>query len=277
MHAMHNHIDLKDMGGLKNDIPWTRWLFLIGALALAGCPMLAGFFSKDEILAASLNHQYLYPLGIVAVITAALTAFYTFRCYFLVFHGPRRIPDDVEHPHETPIMSYAMVPLALGAIAAGYVSLGHTFSGFLDSSKSIVQYNSLSLIGHTISHNAVAFISLIVFVGGVGLAAFIYLPNRARSEKFAAAYASLHTLLANKFYVDEIYDTIFVRPLRWLGKRCFGVGDNLAIDGILLGIITAVPRFIGWIFQLFQRGMLQTYALLMLIGLAIIIFLIIRQ
>jgi len=155
MHAMHNHIDLKDMGGLKNDIPWTRWLFLIGALALAGCPMLAGFFSKDQILAASLNHQYLYPLGIVAVITAALTAFYTFRCYFLVFHGPRRIPDDVEHPHETPIMSYAMVPLALGAIAAGYVSLGHTFSGFLDSSKSIAQYNSLSLIGHTISHRCI--------------------------------------------------------------------------------------------------------------------------
>jgi NADH-quinone oxidoreductase subunit L len=276
MHAMHNHIDLKDMGGLRKVIPWTHALFLIGALALAGCPLLAGFFSKDEILAASLNHQYLYPLGILAVITAALTAFYTFRCYFLVFHGTQRIPDDVEHPHETPIMSYAMIPLALGAVVAGYVSIGHVLPDFLGGSASIATYNSLEFIGHTVSHGMVMIISLVVFAGGVGLAAWIYLPDRARSEKLAAAYASWHTPLANKFYVDEIYDRIFVQPLRKLGNFCFG-NDNITIDGILIGIITLVPRLIGLVFQIFQRGMLQTYALLMLIGLAIILFLIIWQ
>ena len=279
MHALADHIDLKELGGLRKVIPWTHGLFLVGALALAGCPLLSGFFSKDEILLAALNHPTMSMLGWLAVFTAGLTAFYTFRCYFMAFHGPRLVPHEVKHPHETSIMNYAMLPLALGAVCAGYVGFGGErggwFGSFLDHCAGVQQYHP-PLIGHRFGygHHTVTIISIAVVIGGIALAAFIYARGRQRAQKLAGLFPSTHRLLAHKYYVDEIYHALFVRPLHRLGDACFG-GDNRVIDS-LLWIITALPRALGWIVGLTQQGKLQTYALLMLLGLAAIAFLVLR-
>ncbi len=280
MHAMHDHIDLKKIGGLKKDIPWTYWTFLIGALALAGFPGLAGFFSKDEILAAALNHEHLSILGWLAVLTAAMTAFYTFRCFFLAFHGPRLVPDDVEHPHETPIMNYVLVILAFGAIFVGYANNPYHifgehswFEGFLDHSASVEKYVHLTENSPhvTYSHFAVTIISIVVVGAGIGLAAWIYYSGREKAELLAQGpIKPIRNFFANKCYVDELYDTIFIKPLRNFGHVCFG-NDNWVIDS-LLWIITTIPRGLGALTRSTQRGVLQDYALMMLVGLAVIIF-----
>jgi len=276
MHAMNDHIDLKEIGGLKKDVPWARWTFLVGALALAGCPLFSGFFSKDEILAGALNHHSLSWLGWLGVITAALTAFYTFRCYFLAFHGPRIVPEEVKHPHETPVMSYMLVALAAGAALAGYVNvLGDPgwFENFLEGSESVEKYVQLTAGEHGhLGHFTVMFISIVVVGGGIGFAWWIYnRPDRSKADAFAAgALQPVRRVLANKYYVDELYDTIIVRPLRNFGHVCFG-SDNWFIDS-LLWIITAVPRGLGALVRTTQRGLLQGYALLMLLGLAVVFF-----
>jgi len=277
MHAMHNHIDLKELGGLKNDIPWARWTFLIGALALAGFPGLAGFFSKDEILWGALNHPTLFWLGWIGVFTAALTAFYIFRCYFLAFHGPRLVPKDVAQPHETPVMSYCLVVLAVGSILAGYINWGknHPLDSFLSGSVSLASYHRLDLSSHRISHDTVMYISIAAALLGIAAAGLICLPTRTKADQIAAypTLRPMHKLLLNKFYVDEIYQSIFVHPLRFLGKICFTL-DNLVIDS-LIWLITVVPRAAGAVVGLAQRGSLQTYALLMILGLTLTLILVI--
>lgn len=284
MHAMHHHIDLKELGGLKKDIPVTRWTFLIGALALAGVPFLSGFYSKDAILWSALNHDHLSWLGWLGVVTAAMTAFYTFRCYFMTFHGPRMVPSDVHDIHESKVMNFSLIFLAIGAIGAGYVGVfgghgdhgGGWISDFLGRSESVHHYAATAHFGHAISHGMVGWTSGIIAVVCIGLAMVVYFPNRDKAVKLAALFRPLHTLLANKYYVDEFYDWLIVRPLRKLGQFCFGT-DNKFID-LILEVITWFARFPGWLMSvIFQRGKLQSYALMMLFGLAVIFYLTLRS
>jgi NADH-quinone oxidoreductase subunit L len=272
MHALNGRIDLHDLGGLKKDLPWTRSAFLIGALALSGVPLFSGFFSKDEILVAALNHPALSWLGWLALLTAALTAFYIFRCYFLAFHGPRRLPADVAHPHEAPVMTFSLVILALGAIFAGYVNVGgqHPFATFLARSESLRAYADITPHVHHFAESTISIVAAVVVILGIALAASIYLRRAVRLAPAAAKF-SLRQLLARKFYIDELYDLLLIRPLRALGHT-FAWDDNVIIDS-LLWLIAAVPRALGGLFRLTQRGRLQTYALLSLALLALIVFL----
>ena len=281
MHAMSDRIDLREMAGLKKYLPWTRWMFLIGALALVGFPGFAGFFSKDQILAAALNHSTLGWLGWIGVATAALTAFYTFRCYFLVFHGPKRLPDGLDHPHkESHLMSYCLLVLAIGAVAAGYVDLagsgGHAgwFGSFLAGSESICWYKGSPAAGHAqFGHKAVMFICVTVTAAGILAAAVVYLPNRRKAEWLAhSPLRPIRSLLANKYYVDEFYNAMIVSPLRRVGRACFS-NDNWVIDSALW-LITAIVHLFGVILRTCQRGFLQTYAILMVAGLVLIFFLV---
>jgi NADH-quinone oxidoreductase subunit L len=286
MHAMHNKIDLKEFGGLKKDIPVTHWTFLIGSMALAGVPLLAGFFSKDMILAAALNHHELSWLGWLAVLTAAMTAFYTFRCYFLVFHGPRFLPDDVHHPHESKIMNFSLLVLSIGAIFAGYAGVfgghgdhgGGWISSFLGRSESVAFFSSLGEgAHHGMSHGVVAAISIAVVVLGIGLAWAIYGRTRETATRLAAGgLAPIHKVLLNKWYVDELYDYVIIRPLRKVGDVCFDT-DNHLIDRIIK-IVAGTPKVCGWFISVFfQRGVLQSYALWMLVGMAIMMYYVLKQ
>jgi NADH-quinone oxidoreductase subunit L len=284
MHTMHHHIDLKELGGLRKDIPVTHITFLIGALALAGVPFLSGFFSKDAILWSALNHPTLSWLGWMGVVTAAFTAFYTFRCYFMTFWGPRMVPSDVHDIKESKMMNFSLIFLAVGAIGAGYVGVfgGHGDDGggwigdFLSRSTSVYHYSATAHFGHAMTHSTVGIMSGAIAIVCIALAFVIYLPNRNKAKKLASALHPLHTLLANKYYVDELYDWLIVRRLRNLGQFCFGT-DNYFIDSILW-LVTAIVRFPGWLMSvIFQRGILQSYALMMLLGVAVIFYLALRS
>ena len=282
MHAMGDKIDLREFGGLKKDIPFTHWTFLIGSAALAGVPFItAGFWSKEMILSGALHHPQLAVLGWVAVLTAGLTAFYTFRGYFMCFHGPRFLPEGVHHPHESKIMNFCLIVLAVGAIGVGFLgadSHGHGgwLGHFLDGSESVHHYYAYKKSLHAeggLSHGAITIISILIVTAGIGLAWFIYLPNRDKAKKITSEQplAGVDTILANKYYVDEGYDQLFVKPLHRSG-RLFVNADNHLIDNILV-VITNIPKFAGGLCSaLFQRGNLQSYAFWMIAGMVIMIW-----
>jgi NADH-quinone oxidoreductase subunit L len=249
----------------------------IGCLALAGFPLLAGFWSKDEIVHAAFERFWL--VGVIMLFTAGLTAYYTFRMFFLCFHGPLRLPDEAgEHPHEMPpVMLGPLYVLAAGAIFAGYlgVALGFNaggFLGFFTPGWHFQHYVEASTIGHT-AHAAggawVMYLSALVALAGIWLAWQRYgriVVTDTAADPDARALGRLWQVWNAKYYVDEVYDAAIVRPLRNLGRALFAI-DRTGIDG-LVNAIARVPQAIGFVFAQLQRGALQTYALAMVLGLA---------
>ncbi|MGD8453271.1 MAG: NADH-quinone oxidoreductase subunit L [Phycisphaerae bacterium] len=275
MHAMGGIIDVRYFSGLRHFLPWTYRLMLVGCLALSGFPLLSGFWSKDAIVHAAFNWHWV--LGVILLVTAGLTAFYTFRMFFLCFHGEKRLPPEAgEHPHESPpVMIAPLVVLALGAIFVGYLgvwtgpSLGHTFF-FLVPHGHFQHYLHASTI---VTHDAAAgmpgmmYLSAIVGLLGIFVAWRLY--GTAPQKEPAEALGGLFRLWHAKWYVDELYDRVFVRPLRGLGHVCFGV-DRFGLDG-LVWLVSAVPRGLGAGLRAGQQGAVQGYALCMLIGLAVLL------
>ncbi|MCK6485644.1 MAG: NADH-quinone oxidoreductase subunit L [Phycisphaerae bacterium] len=262
MHAMAGEIDIRRFGGLRRGLPWTYRTFLIGSLALAGFPLLSGFWSKDEIIHAAFAEAP--PLGVLALLTALLTAFYTFRMVFRAFHGDEKLPEGVEHAHESGTWMVApLCVLSIGAIAAGFVGVpaGHgTFHHFL------------SPVVHGVHHEEGGLEMMIVSgtlaLIGIGAAWFVYVRRRDLAVRAAAAMPHVFDALNRKYYVDELYDALVVGPLRRLGRFCYG-WDTYAING-LLWLIAAVPRAVGYGLTTFQRGALQGYAMGMTIGLLLL-------
>ena len=286
MHAMHHHIDLKELGGLRKDLPITTWTCCIGALALAGFPFLAGYWSKDGILASALNHPTLAWVGWIGVLTAVMTAFYTFRCFFLTFFGPRKVPADAHHIHESKWMMVPLLALAVGALIAGIAvgrgeDHGGAFGHFLHESTSIQAYSTFTEElhhghEHAFSHTAVAVGSSILAVVGILLAFVVYRNGHGTGEKIAKALGPIHKAAYHKWYIDEIFAFILVKPLQKLGDLCFG-SDNILING-LIWVVCAVPRFVGFLLSIFsQTGGMQSYAMQILLGLTVIIFLVLTQ
>ncbi|MBN1342620.1 MAG: NADH-quinone oxidoreductase subunit L [Phycisphaerae bacterium] len=268
MHAMAGVIDVRKLGGLSKQMPITCLTFWIGGLALAGFPLLSGFWSKDEIVAAALHANT--PLGIMAVVTAVMTAFYTFRAIFLTFHGEPRLPEGA-HPHEQPrVMTGPLCVLAVGAALAGYWNIAGHFGHFLAPSLTVLH-------GGEHGHDyPVMVMSGLLAIAGILAAYVVYNQRPVIAEKTAAAFPSVFRLLNNKWYVDEIYDVFIIRPLRGIGRLCWTI-DDWGIDGIIW-IVTAVPRAIAWILQqVFQRGALQGYALSGALAIAIILAIVLAK
>ncbi|MCC7293755.1 MAG: NADH-quinone oxidoreductase subunit L [Phycisphaerales bacterium] len=292
MHAMGGVIDLRQFSGLRHALPKTCKLILIGSLALAGVPLFSGFFSKDEILHHALS---VHPaLGIMGLVTAALTAFYTFRMFFMAFAGPLRVPEGV-HPHESG--SWMILPmslLAIGAIFAGYLGVGFVgrpFHAFLEpvfhntflastlhGAHEVVAAAPAGHAGAAISTGAAAgFMAeygLLLASGGLAilsiLAAYVvYGKNPWIAATVRATAPRVYGLLWNKYYVDEAYDLALVRPLRALGRLCFWL-DEYIVDG-LVWLIAFVPQAMGYGARGVQRGALQGYGLAMGVGLAIVV------
>ncbi|MBI4718770.1 MAG: NADH-quinone oxidoreductase subunit L [Planctomycetes bacterium] len=279
MHAMGGIIDVRHFGGLRRLLPWTFATFLIGSLALAGFPSLSGFFSKDEIIHHALTAHWL--LGGMGLLTALLTAFYTFRMVFLAFFGRERVPEGV-HAHESGAwMLLPLVVLSIGAIVAGYVGfepVSRRFHEFLSPvfAGTFVARNPAHAHG---AHAAVAsgfwaHYGLMVVSGGLAivgiLAAYlIFVAEPWLAGLARATWPRAHRTLWNKYYVDELYAGGIVGPARTTGRVCVGLDDYL-IDG-LLWLITAVPQGLAFALRGFQGGAMQSYAVTMVAGAAVIV------
>lgn len=255
LHALHHKADVWEMGGLIKKMPITGWTFVIGGLAIAGIPPLSGFWSKDEILVATLSEGH-YVLFAMAAFTAFLTAFYMWRMIFLAFFGDEK-PEN--HPHESPwTMTLPLVVLAVGAIGAGWMGTpwhnvwsewiyyGHPHHG-------PINYGAMLL-------------SIVLAGGGIFLAYTLYLKDarKKRAQKLAEWFGPVYRMLYNKYYIDELY-LWFNHKLVDGTARLFYLFDIYVVDGIVNGI-GAFARLSGDGLRVFQTGRLQNYALIFFLG-----------
>ena len=264
-HSLFDPQDMRNMGGLRKRMPVTFWVYLIGALALAGIPPLAGFFSKDEILAAAQGHN----LGVFAVlaIAAFFTAFYMGRQVLMIFFGKGRTPA-AEHASEQPaIITVPLIFLAVLSVLGGALNLPgvHTLESWLE---------------HTLGHAEpaefvlpVALLSVGLALVGIFLAWLLYgrkpLATPAQPDPLTKLGA-LYTGSERKWFVDELYQTIIVRPLKWLAAWFAGPVDQGGIDGVVNGAGSLTVGLAGLLRKL-QTGYVRTYALWMVVGVAIML------
>lgn len=282
IHALHGEQDIQKMGGLRKFIPITAITFLVGTLAIAGVPFLSGFFSKDEILAALYDRGYTLH-WIVAVITVILTAFYMIRLYILTFEGRPRMTEVVKkHIHESPLtMTLPLIILAVLSIFGGYIgvpdfmgkAVGIAHSNLFEHFLSPVIYleGSKYYADLLFDHWTLAGISIVAALIGIATALYIYLYNPSSADKIAKSEAvkPLYESSYNKWYVDELYDYIIVRPFTYIAEEAARF-DQKYIDGAVNGVASVV-REVAVSLQAAQSGALRSYATLMAIGAAVIL------
>jgi NADH-quinone oxidoreductase subunit L len=275
--AMHHEQDIRHMGGLKDKIPFTYWTMVIGTLALTGFPLTAGYFSKDAIIEAayvSTNPMALYAFG-MTVIAAALTAFYSWRLIFMTFHGSPHDRHHYEEARESPIVM--LIPLgflAAGAIFAGYpfkeLFVGHGVAEFFRESLKFGPTNHILEDMHHIPYLASIAPTVMMAIGFV-IAWEFYIRRPELPAELARQQEPLYKFLLNKWYFDELYDFLLVRPTLWLGRVLWKYGDGWVIDGLGPdGISARVLDVTRGVVRL-QTGYLYHYAFAMLIGVAALI------
>ncbi len=240
IHSLNGEQDIRKMGGLSKRIPITHAVFLIGTLAIAGIPPLAGFWSKDEIMAhAFLQGDFLgYMLYAFAAIGAFLTSFYMFRLTYLTFYGQSRVDPEVDHHiHESPpVMTVPLMVLAGLAIVGGFLGVPPEhgwFHGFLSTVAT-----PLGAVPHEVSTGTLMglmAVAITIALGGWGLAHYMYSVNTTLAEEWSERFAGAYRTVLNKYYVDEIYDAIIVEPCKRLGQIWDWVDQNI-IDRFIRGI-----------------------------------------
>ncbi len=256
IHSVHTQ-DIREMGGLGTKMKITAWTFGIGALALSGIPPFSGFWSKDAILTAALDKQPI--LFVVGAIAAFFTALYMARLYFLVFVGK---PREGQHAKESPsVMTFPLIVLAVLAVVAGFVEtpfngwFGHWLSG-----------------GETDGHHVsglVMVVSAAVGLLGIYIGWLIYAKGTIRRDTVSSRVPGLVTLLERKYYIDELYHLLFVRPLQGLGKA-LEIFDDYVVDGAVRLSGYSVSA-LGRLNSRLQSGQVQAYALTALIGIVILL------
>ncbi len=271
MHAMSDELDMRKMGGLYSKMKITAWTFIIGALAISGIPPLSGFWSKDEILskAYASGNIGIWALGAA---TAFLTAFYMFRLIFMTFFGESRVEPEVEpHVHESPrIMTVPLVILAVFSVIAGWVGMGEhsPLHSFLE--RAIVPQAEVGAGFALLSEGALIAISVLLALAGIGLAYIIYIKRYIKPEEIADRAGDLYILVANKYYVDEIYNALILAPFRGFATFLANVFDMWIIDGIVNGVGLFVRGFSA-VLKRVQSGYIQNYALAMVLGTVVIL------
>jgi NADH-quinone oxidoreductase subunit L len=246
IHAMGGEQDMRKMGGLRKKIPWTFWTMFIATLAIAGTPGFSGFFSKDEILLAARRTST--PLWALGILTAGLTSFYMFRLLFLTFFGTQRFDEHKVHVHESPrSMTVPLVVLAILALGGGWMAAPHLLGGpnYFD--------NFLSPVLSTASETAAAstepsggtselvqvLFGAPVIAGLIGflLAWWFYIRSPKAPKKLAESLSAPYKLLSGKYFVDEFYAAVIVRPLVWISdKVLWHTVDEGVIDGTVNGV-----------------------------------------
>ncbi len=277
IHGLHGEQDMRRMGGIAPRMLVTTVTFLVGAVGLAGIPPFAGFFSKDEILASAFHEGHV-ALWAVLLAGVLLTAFYTARVVLLAFFGgPRMSRDEAHHIHESPaVMTLPLAVLALLTAIAGIVGVpsahGTAFARFLAPVLPL----------HQAEHGGVtalslAAVSVVVALADVFVAWLVYGRAPVDASRIGVPRNALHRLVLNKYYVDEIYDALFVRPIYRLALWCARVFDLKVIDGIVNGVGSTI---VEWALGLrrIQTGFVMNYALGMLLGaVAVVAFLLVTR
>jgi NADH-quinone oxidoreductase subunit L len=302
IHAMHHEQDMRNMGGLRKDIPFTFAMMTIGTLALTGFGIphtpfgFAGFFSKDAIIEAAFaggEHHHAAMFGFIATVVAAgLTSFYSWRLVFMTFFGhrhhgahahdaheePASLHDDDHHhhaPHESPYtMLIPLAVLAVGAVFAGYVFepffAGHAYGEFWKEALFTREHNHILHEMHDIP-GWVGFIPTTMMVLGFLVSLYVYVLKPGTAHRIAAAFPRLYQFLLNKWYFDELYDFLFVKPSFAIGRLFWKGGDGRIIDGLGPdGIAARVADGARLVVRL-QTGYVYHYAFAMLIGVAAVV------
>jgi NADH-quinone oxidoreductase subunit L len=275
IHAMHHEQDIRHMGGLYRKIPFTYIMMVIGTLALTGFPLTAGYFSKDAIIESAwvAHNPFALYAFILTVVAAGLTAFYSWRLVFKTFHGE---PHDQHHhdaAHESPVvMLIPLLVLAAGSILAGFpfkeVFTGHgTEEFFRESIK--MKPGLLDEMHHIAPY--IALLPTVMMVVGFAVSWLFYIRRPYLPVELANQHQMLYRFLLNKWYFDELYDFLFVRPAKWLGTTLWKKGDGFVIDGLGPDGVSARVLDVTRNVVRLQSGYLYHYAFAMLIGVAALI------
>jgi NADH-quinone oxidoreductase subunit L len=278
IHALNGEQDLRRMGGLRAHLPLTYITFLAGVVALAGLPPFAGFFSKDEILWAAYQAPGVGAklLWLVGLVTAGLTAFYAFRLFYSVFHGPsRRGAEAAGHLHESPsVMTVPLIVLGLCSVSAGWVGLPGSANQIGKFLSGVMGFVGIGAVhgGEEggVAHGMVVGASVAAAVIGWAVAYLCYVKRPELPGVITQRLPTLYQASFNKWYVDEVYDQLFVQPTVRLARALWRGIDMRIIDGTVNGI-GATLRRLGREAQLIQTGQLQHYALLMVFGLVVLV------
>jgi NADH-quinone oxidoreductase subunit L len=272
IHAMSDEQDIRKMGGLARKLPVTWVVMLFGALALAGIPPFSGYYSKDGILDAAFAAgtgvgMYGWACGII---TAALTAFYISRLFLLTFHGTSRAPREVQdHVHESPlVMLIPLIILAAGAISSGFLLdhafIGGGFAAFWGASIAVPANGVMQSLEHPAL--AAELSPLIASAIGIFVAFWFYVLSPESPAKLSRRFNGLYQFVLNKWYFDELYDALLVKPTLRLARFAWHFGDEQLIDAVPTGLATLTSDASSETVKL-QTGSIALYAFIMLIGL----------
>jgi NADH-quinone oxidoreductase subunit L len=277
IHAMSDEQDMRRMGGIWKNIKITYVIMWIGSLSLAGLPVFSGYYSKDMILEAawgahSAVGQYAFAMGAIA---ALLTAFYSWRLLFMTFHGrPRCDEKTLAHVHESPwVMLVPLIVLAVGAIFAGMIGydafVGEERSEFWKQALAVGATDPIAAAHHV--DPTIALAPVAIALAGIAIAFLLYVVRPGLPAKLAEAMPGLHRFLLNKWYFDELYDRIFVRPAFALGRFFWKSVDEGTIDRFGPDGISLLTRIAARRTALLQSGFVYHYAFAMIIGLAVFV------
>jgi NADH-quinone oxidoreductase subunit L len=284
--AMHHEQDIRKMGGIRKYMPITYWTSLVGSLALIGFPGLSGFFSKDALIEA-VRHSHWHGQGAIywiaylsVLLGVFVTALYSFRMFFLVFHGKERMDEHTRsHLHETPaVVTVPLVLLAIPSAVIGWFTIGPVlFGDFFGSSLFVLPgHDVLAELGaefhgsaQFLTHSFTAGPAFYLAAAGVLVAWFLYLKRPDLPAAIASRFSGIYTLLDRKYYFDELWINGFAAGGRGLGRFLWNKGDELIIDGVMVnGTANSVGRLAGTLRHL-QTGYLYHYAFAMIIALTL--------
>jgi NADH-quinone oxidoreductase subunit L len=263
--ALHHEQDMRRMGGLKDKLPITYWTFVVGSLALAGFPLTAGFFSKDDLLVSAWSSG---PLGqvltVCGLLTALLTAFYSFRLVFVTFWGPSHVDHHhAAHIHEpSRTITTPLIVLAFFSIVTGYLGIPSFLEPVFSTGEQAAGHHGAAGLG-------IMVVATLMGLSGIAGAYYAYVLHPQLPDRLARQWQSLYQGSLHKWYVDEAYDYLFVRPTFRAATQLWQRVDVALIDGGVNGVARAVA-WSGWLLRLVQSGQTQHYALGMALGIVIL-------